>query len=112
MRLEYSEAPNQRPSLHPSCIRWDKIEKGTTGQPPVFWPLGSLYDSGRCKAQTNFFANTPIPWRIGLSLELNVTVYIVVYRGTVYGVYDTREKATASVYGDLYDTEILEREVL
>ncbi len=38
-------------------------------------------------------------------------VYIVVYRGTVYGVYDSKEKALASEYGDLYDTEILEREV-
>ena len=47
-----------------------------------------------------------------LSLEPNMTVYIVVYRGTVYGVYDSREKATASEYGDLYDTEILEREVV
>lgn len=40
-----------------------------------------------------------------------MTVYIVVYRGTVYGVYDSREKALASEYGDLYDAEILEREV-
>lgn len=39
-------------------------------------------------------------------------VYIVVYRGTVYGVYDTREKALASEYGDLYDVGILERVVL
>lgn len=38
-------------------------------------------------------------------------VYIVIYRGTVYGVYDSREKALASEYGDLYDGEILEREV-
>ena len=38
-------------------------------------------------------------------------VYIVVYRGTVYGVYDSKEKALASEYGDLYDSEILEREV-
>jgi hypothetical protein len=41
-----------------------------------------------------------------------MTVYIVVYRGTVYGVYDSREKALASEYGDLYDAEILERAVL
>ena len=40
-----------------------------------------------------------------------MTVYIVVYRGTIYGVYDSREKALASEYGDLYDTNILEREV-
>ena len=40
-----------------------------------------------------------------------MTVYIVVYRGTLYGVYDSREKAVASEYGDLYDVEILEREV-
>lgn len=40
-----------------------------------------------------------------------MTVYIVVYRGTVYGVYDSREKAVASEYGDLYDSEILEKEV-
>ncbi len=40
-----------------------------------------------------------------------MTVYIVVYRGTVYGVYDSREKALASEYGDLYDANILERTV-
>jgi hypothetical protein len=40
-----------------------------------------------------------------------MTVYVVVYHGTVYGVYDSREKAAASVYGDLYDVDILEREV-
>lgn len=39
-------------------------------------------------------------------------VYILVYRGTVYGVFDSREKATAAEYGDLYDSEILEREVM
>jgi hypothetical protein len=39
-------------------------------------------------------------------------VYIVVYRGTVYGVFDSREKAQTSEYGDLYDVEILEREVI
>ena len=41
-------------------------------------------------------------------------VYIVCFRGTVYGVYDSREKALASAkaeYGDLYDVEILEKEV-
>jgi len=38
-------------------------------------------------------------------------VYIVCYRGTVYGVFDSREKAVASEYGDLYDTTILEKEV-
>ena len=36
-------------------------------------------------------------------------VYIVCYRGTVYGVFDSREKAVASEYGDLYDTNILEK---
>ncbi len=41
-----------------------------------------------------------------------MTVYIVVYRGTVYGVFDTKEKALASEYGDLYDTNIIERAVL
>ena len=40
-----------------------------------------------------------------------MTVYIVCYRGTIYGVYDSREKAAASEYGDLYDAEILERSV-
>jgi hypothetical protein len=40
-----------------------------------------------------------------------MTVYIVVYRGTVYGVFDSKEKALASQYGDLYDTVILETEV-
>ena len=41
-------------------------------------------------------------------------VYIVCFRGTVYGVYDSREKARAgakALYGDLYDVEILEKEV-
>lgn len=38
-------------------------------------------------------------------------VYIVNYRGTIYGVYDSREKAVASQYGDLYDTAIIEMEV-
>jgi hypothetical protein len=38
-------------------------------------------------------------------------VYIVCYRGTVYGVFDSREKAVTSEYGDLYDTNILEKEV-
>ena len=38
-------------------------------------------------------------------------VYIVNYRGTVYGVFDSREKAQASEYGDLYDTNIMEMEL-
>ena len=38
-------------------------------------------------------------------------VYIVNYRGTVYGVFDSFEKARASEYGDHYDTMILERNV-
>ena len=38
-------------------------------------------------------------------------VYIVCYRGTVYGVFDSREKAVASEYGDLYDANIIEKEV-
>jgi len=38
-------------------------------------------------------------------------VYILVYRGTIYGVFSSREKAMASEYGDLYDSAILEREV-
>jgi hypothetical protein len=40
-----------------------------------------------------------------------MTVYIVVYRGTVYGVFDSMEKALASEYGDLYDANILRRTV-
>lgn len=40
-----------------------------------------------------------------------MTVYIVVYRGTIYGVFDSREKAIESEYGDLYDTYIFEQEV-
>lgn len=40
-----------------------------------------------------------------------MTVYIVCYRGTVYGVYDSLEKAQASEYGDLYDAVILEMTV-
>lgn len=39
-------------------------------------------------------------------------VYIVNYRGTIYGVFDSLEKARASEYGDLYDTIIHERDVL
>ena len=39
-------------------------------------------------------------------------VYILVYRGTIYGVFSSREKALASEYGDLYDTQIIEKEVL
>ena len=38
-------------------------------------------------------------------------VYIVCYRGTVYGVYDSLEKARASRKADLYDAVILERTV-
>ena len=38
-------------------------------------------------------------------------VYIICYRGTILGVFDTPEKAAASEYADLYDAEILEREV-
>lgn len=38
-------------------------------------------------------------------------VYIVNYRGTIYGVFDSHEKAVASEYGDLYDTNIIEMEV-
>ena len=38
-------------------------------------------------------------------------VYILVYRGTVYGVFDSREKARAARRSDLYDAEILERRV-
>lgn len=38
-------------------------------------------------------------------------VYILVYRGTIYGVFDSREKALAHEVGDLYDTEILEKDV-
>ncbi len=38
-------------------------------------------------------------------------VYIVYLRGTVYGVFDSREKAVASQYGDLYDVTIIEMEV-
>jgi len=38
-------------------------------------------------------------------------VYIVCYRGTVYGVYDSLEKARASRNADLYDAVILEEEV-
>ena len=40
-----------------------------------------------------------------------MTVYIVCYRGTVYGVYDSLEKARSSEYADLYDSEILEKEL-
>jgi hypothetical protein len=38
-------------------------------------------------------------------------VYIINYLGTIYGVFDSREKAVASEYGDLYDTTIIEMEV-
>ena len=33
-------------------------------------------------------------------------VYILCYRGTIYGVFSSREKAMASEYGDLYDTAV------
>lgn len=39
-------------------------------------------------------------------------VYIVNYRGTIYGVFDSRAKAVASEYSDLYDTNIVEMDVL
>lgn len=39
-------------------------------------------------------------------------VYIVVYRGTIYGVFDSHEKALASEYGDYFDAQIIERNVL
>ena len=38
-------------------------------------------------------------------------VYIVYLRGTVYGVFDSREKAVASEYGDRYETSIIEMAV-
>ena len=38
-------------------------------------------------------------------------VYIVCFRGTIYGVFDSLEKAMASEYGDLYDADIFERQV-
>ena len=38
-------------------------------------------------------------------------VYIVIYRGTIYGVFDSMEKALASEYGDLYDTNILRKTI-
>ncbi len=37
-----------------------------------------------------------------------MTVYIVIYRGTVYGVFDSREKAEEELF---YDFQILEMEV-
>ncbi len=46
--------------------------------------------------------------------ESEMKVYIVCFRGTVYGVYGSRKKALAAAkaqYGDLYDVEILEKEV-
>ena len=39
-------------------------------------------------------------------------VYIVNYRGTIYGVFDSYEKARASEYADLYESEIIEKDVL
>ena len=39
-------------------------------------------------------------------------VYIVCYKGTVYGVFDSLEKARAGRNADLYDAVILEEEVL
>ena len=44
--------------------------------------------------------------------DLMKKVYIVNYRGTIYGVFDSREKALASEYGDYLDAQILERVVL
>jgi hypothetical protein len=40
-----------------------------------------------------------------------MTVYIVCYKGTVYGVYASLAKARASRKGALYDAVILERNV-
>jgi len=40
-----------------------------------------------------------------------MVVYIVSYRGTIYGVFDSRRKAQDSEYGDLYDACIIEMEV-
>ena len=39
-------------------------------------------------------------------------VYIVNYRGTVYGVFSSREKAEASEYVSLHDANIIEMVVL
>jgi hypothetical protein len=38
-------------------------------------------------------------------------VYILFYSGTLIGVFESREKAAASEYGDLYDSEIIGMEV-
>lgn len=47
-------------------------------------------------------------------MKESTRVYIVCFRGTVYCVYDSQKKALAGAkaeYGDLYDVEILEKEV-
>jgi hypothetical protein len=41
-------------------------------------------------------------------------VYIVAYRGTIYEIFDSREKAEWFLrykFGDMYDIEVVEREV-
>lgn len=46
-------------------------------------------------------------------MDKEVTVYIVVYRGTIYGVFSNREKAE-KYYDEKFamDADILERKVL
>lgn len=39
--------------------------------------------------------------------ETQMTVYIVNYRGTMYGVFDSLDKARSSEYADLYGAEII-----
>lgn len=41
-----------------------------------------------------------------------MTVYIVNYRGTIYGVFDSLQKAAASEYGRIYGVTILEMAVM
>lgn len=41
-----------------------------------------------------------------------MTVYIVMYRGVIEGVFDSYEKAVCSKYGDRYSAEIIEEKVL
>lgn len=38
-------------------------------------------------------------------------VYIVNYRGTIYGVFSSMDKALASEFGSIYDANIIMKEV-
>lgn len=76
--------------------------------------MGKAHEDGLVRLVIDIYSK--IHYTVGTvgNKEQAMTVYIVCFRGTVYGVYDSREKALAGAkaeYGDLYDVEILEKEV-